>query len=220
MQKRIAALFFAAALGSVPAMAGTLLSLDPVDGQLQGSPGALIGWGSVVNPDPLNWISFTGSALQNLGPDIVGDYVDLIGASGGPVNAVLPPGVTPWVQAFDAVFGAGAGSFTIFSSAAIGTSETGEIVFFYDEFSDDPNTCRSCYLDSNSFIAPFRVDVTAASAPEPGTAVLLILTMVGWLVYLLLKTRYLQHGRNQFTHLRFFTRKRLERAFCVLGRVF
>jgi len=176
MQKRIAFLLCAAAVSHVAATAGPLFSLDPGNGQLQGSPNGTVGWGFIVNPNALNWISLTGSAVQNLSPTLVGDYVDLIGATGGPVNFVLPPGITPWVQAFDTGLGTGAGSFLIASGAAIGSTETGEIVVFYDEFSDDPNTCGSCYLDSNSSAAPFRIDVVAAAtAPEPGTGVLLAL---------------------------------------------
>jgi hypothetical protein len=182
MQGRICFLLTSALLCCGAAFGDPIFSLDPVDGELSVGPGASTGWGFVVSPDAVNWISFTGSALQNLSSPSVGTYLDFIGMTGGPVNAVLPPGNIPWVQSFDDGLSTGAGAFTVFPGAIPGSFETGEIVVFYDEFTDDPNTCASCYLDSLSFAVPFRIDVTSA-VPEPGSAGLLliaVLSMFAW----------------------------------------
>jgi hypothetical protein len=182
LQTRICFLLISAALGCGAAFGNTIFSLDPVDGELTVAAGASAGWGFVVDPDAVNWISFTGSALQNLSSPTVGNYLDFIGMTGGPVNAVLPPGMTPWVQSFDDGLGTGAGEFTVSPGAIPGSSETGEIVVFYDEFTDDPNTCASCYLDSLTTAVPFRIDVTAA-VPEPGSAGLFLvaaLSILAW----------------------------------------
>ena len=187
MQKRIAFLFCAAAICCGDALALPVFSLDPVDGALQGTHGATIGWGFVVHPDAVNWISFTGSGLQHLGPTLVGDYVDLIGSAGGPVNGVLAPGVSPWIEAFDSGLGTGGAEFIIALNAAAGSIETGQIVLFYDEFSDDPNTCGSCYLDSKAFTAAFEIDVVSAAAPvaspEPAMPGLPAMALLSWLVW-------------------------------------
>jgi hypothetical protein len=87
----------------------------------------------VVNPAAVNWISLTGSALQNLSSPSIGNYLDFIGMTGGPVNKVLPAGQTPWVQSFDDGLATGAEAFTVFPGAIPGSFETGEIVVFYDE---------------------------------------------------------------------------------------
>lgn len=183
MQKRVFSLLGSVLLYSGAALAGPVFSLDPADGQLTASPGATVGWGFVVNPDAVNWISFTGSALQNLSLPLVGDYVDFIGSMGGPMNAVLAAGAMPWVQSFDAGLGTGTGAFTVDPGAAPGSFETGEIVVFYDQFSDDPNTCGSCYQGPGSFTAPFRIDVAAAAAvPEPATGGLFAIALLGALL--------------------------------------
>lgn len=181
MQKRTLLATFAAALFCTAASAAPLFSLDPVAGQITALPNTVVGWGFFVTADPLNWISFTGSALQAESPS-VGAYADLIGLAGGPVNAVLPAGASPWIQSFDAGLGYGVGIFSVAPDAAPGSFETGTIVVFYDEFSADPNLCVDCYLGSGSFNALYRVDVGAplgaTATPEPGTAALLSIVIL------------------------------------------
>jgi hypothetical protein len=174
MNRQILVTLLAATLYCGTGLATPVVTLDPVNGQISGMPGTIVGWGFSVTPDPLEWISFTGSALQDLSSAGLGSYVDFIGPQGGPVNGVLAPGGSAWIQSFDQAMGTGAGTFAIDPAALPGSFETGTITLFYDQFSADPNNCLSCNVGSSTISVPFRVDVAASDVPEPGTTPLLL----------------------------------------------
>jgi len=149
------------------AAAGPLITPDPFSGSVAGYPGSSVGWGFTVQSDPSDWTAFVASFPLSESNPSVGFYTDFIGAQGGPVNFVLPPGAPDWIESFNPVAQTGLGSYTIDPAALPGAVDSGTILILYQLYSADPNTCGSCSAGTGSLDVPFQVTVTAA--PEPGT---------------------------------------------------
>lgn len=176
----------AATLVSSPvASADPILTLNPV--VISGTPGQTIGWGFTLTPDSLYYISISSAFIDTESNPAVGFFTDWISLAGGPSSGVLAPGGSDWVQAYSASLGTGFGQYAIDSNALPGDSTTGTFLVIYSRYSGDPNSCGSCFVDSQ-FLSPlFQVNVTAtdvSGVPEPGwTATLgvgMILGVAAW----------------------------------------
>ncbi len=168
MKKRFILLF---AMG-LPLLAGPIIQLNPADGILTGTPGSTVGWGFTIQSDPLQWISFEGSFLVNETNPGLGSYTDLIGASGGPLDFVLPAGAAAWTQVFSDAAQTGAGSYALSPASLPGDQNAGVLRVLWVAYSADPYTCGNCF--AGSFQQDFNFRVTAAdtpsqAAPEPAT---------------------------------------------------
>jgi hypothetical protein len=153
------------------AKADPILTLDPTNGTVSGSPGDIVGWGFDLSSDSTNWISvITSSIINESNPQFGDGYTDFIGAQGGPDNGILDPGDPDWVQSFNFLNSTGVGYYAIDPGATIGGSDTGLIDVTYELFSSDPSICPTCSLGFADVYAPFTVDIvapTAGGVPEP-----------------------------------------------------
>jgi hypothetical protein len=174
MKKTFVLLF---ALG-LPLLAGPIIQLDPADGAVTGSPGVTVGWGFTVQSDPLQWISFEGSFLMGETNPTVGVYTDLIGASGGPLDFVLPAGAPAWTQIFSDAAQTGIGSYALSPASLPGDQNAGLLRVLWVAYSADPYTCGSCFAGSFQQDFDFRVtvaDTPSQVAPEPATLPLVLI---------------------------------------------
>lgn len=201
----IPALFLALA-GSASLVAGTLpvgdslsIQLNPLNGAVDGVPGATVGWGFTVTWTTTNgdWISFTGSSLGSIAPggnetnsSVLAGYADFIGAQGGPDDFAIGPSDSPWTEAFDGV-SQGIGSYQITSDPSeVGASDSGQITISYDVTSGDPLLPGSVDLGSGSYYGnstAFSVTVDNptpnSTVPEPATAAMCasaLGALLGW----------------------------------------
>jgi hypothetical protein len=177
-----AIMLMAAATG---ARASAVIALSPPDGVISGAPGSTVGWGfSLTNG--ADWVSIDSVTTENESSPLGGvsggftSYMDLLG---GLSNGVTPPDKT-WALAFSPGSpGTGLGQYAIDPGTPSGASDSGDFVIFYDEFSADPNTCGSCYVDtlqlfdSNGNAPAFTINVPASPVPEPALPMLMILWM-------------------------------------------
>jgi hypothetical protein len=189
------------------------ITLDPLNGAVDGVAGATVGWGFIVNWTPTNgdWVSFTGSSLGSVAqgetnPSLlacVSCYTDFIGAQGGPANFALSQGASPWTEAFSGVSQQGVGAYQItndLSTAVPGAEDTGQITFDFQVYNGDPVTggIQIGNLGGYAYYGPSTVfSVTVESpptAPEPGSWLLFIGGLGGLLGY-----RARRH-RNQTEH--------------------
>jgi hypothetical protein len=179
---RFAALVLLACLAP-GARADATVALNPVDGVISGAPGDTVGWGFTVT-NGTNWISIDSVSVENETSPLGGasggftSYMDLLG---GLTNGVTPPNQT-WSLGFSPGSpGTGIGQYVIDAGTPLGASDSGDFVIFYDEFSGDPNTCGSCYVDTLEMFdaggnpPAFTIDVAVTSVPEPHSALLLVL---------------------------------------------
>ena len=174
MKKTFVLLF---ALG-LPLLAGPIIQLDPADGAVTGAPGGTTGWGFTVQADPLQWISFSGSFLMSETNPAVGVYTDLIGASGGPLDFVLPAGAPAWTQFFSDAAQTGIGSYALSPVSLPGDQNAGVLRVLWVAYSADPYTCGNCFAGSFQQDFDFRVTVADAQsqvAPEPATLPLVLI---------------------------------------------
>jgi len=167
--KKIFVLLFALGL---PLLAGPLVQIDPAAGAITGTPGGITGWGFTVESDPVEWISFAGSFLMNETNPGLGVYTDLIGASGGPLDFLLPAGAATWTQIFSDAAQTGIGAYAVSPGSLPGDENSGMLRVQWVAYTADPYSCGSCF--AGSFQQDFDFSVTAAaapsaSAPEPGT---------------------------------------------------
>jgi hypothetical protein len=164
------------------ARAGAIVALDTVDGVISGAPGDTVGWGFMVT-NGSNWISIDSVSIENETSPLGGvsggftSYMDLLG---GLMNGVTPPNQM-WTLAFSPGSpGTGVGQYAIDAGTPVGASDSGDFVIFYDEFSGDPNSCGSCYLDTLQMFdsggnpPAFTINVIAATVPEPASALLVL----------------------------------------------
>lgn len=156
------------------AYAGSILTLNPSDGAISGSPGATVGWGFTLTSDSTDAITFISSFLLNESNPGFGQYSDIIGYQGGPDAGFVDPGAGNWTENFfyspDPLLQQGVGLYRVSPLSAPGQSDTGVIHIEY-ELDAVGGDCPGCYVASGSFEVPFSItsaDTTAA--PEPGTS--------------------------------------------------
>jgi hypothetical protein len=143
------------------------ITLSPLNGQIQGTPGQVIGWGFQFNNDTPYFALLTSS--QFTPPAGVGSYTDLLAASSNVVDA-HPHSLSDF-QSFSVGLGTGLGAFNIDPNAASGDSSAGTITVSYDLYSMDPSDANFDPLTSgvsfgNTVTAPASVLV---DAPEPSS---------------------------------------------------
>jgi hypothetical protein len=178
---RVAVLIVLACLAP-GARAGAIVALDPVGGVISGTPGANVGWGFTVT-NGANWISIDSVSIENETSPLGGasggftSYMDLLG---GLTNGVTPPNQM-WSLGFSPGSpGTGIGQYAIDAATPSGASDSGDFVIFYDEFSGDPNTCGSCFIDTLQMFdsggnpPAFTINVAVTTVPEPASALLVL----------------------------------------------
>ena len=174
---------------AIPSWGDVLLTTNPVDGHVFGTPGELVGFGFTLNSDPNTWTTVIGSFVLTESNPSLGVYVDLIGSQGGPIDGLLPPDEPTWTEAFG--LGTGLGFYAIDPGALLGAETVGTIRVLYEQFLRDPRTCGECQFNSSWVDAPFSVTVGDAEAPEPGTMLLVGAAFLAlWLRLRLLAKRY------------------------------
>ncbi len=188
--KWLAAAAVALAATAPSARASAVMTLEPPGGSISGVPSALVGWGFTLT-NGATWVSIDSVTIENetspLGGSAGGftSYMDLLG---GLSNGVTPPNQT-WTLTFSSGSpGSGLGQYAIDASTPFGASDTGDFVIYYDEFSADPNTCGSCYLDTQQLFdangnpQAFTINVSPSEVPEPAPSELVIAGCFVWLV--------------------------------------
>jgi hypothetical protein len=173
----------ALAVASPAAYASAVISLDPSDGVVSGAPGGTVGWGFTMT-NGTYWVAIDSVVVENETSPVSGSsggftsYMDLLG---GLTNGVTAPNQT-WTLSFaPGSPGTGVGQYVIDPSTPQGAVDSGDFLIYYDEFSADPNTCGSCYVDTlqmfdtNGNAPAFTIDVVSASAstPEPAAGLLM-----------------------------------------------
>lgn len=168
----LAAAVCAAGLGMAqPAAALSLIELTGPGGHLEGLPGQTVGWGFRLQAQPLEWLSFIGSALVAETAPATGSYLDLIGLAGGPAGGVLPAGNTVWQMPYDGL-SQGLGQYTLAPTAVPGTLNQATLRVLFERYSDNPFTCGSCFIDVGQADLAVSVRVLTPPVPEPGTLAL------------------------------------------------
>lgn len=179
------------------AHAAPLLTLNPSVGPAYAQPGDTTGWGFTLTADPLEWTTIIGTVVLNQTLPTLGQFTDFISGQGGPLGGVLGPGAPDWVQYFDPFSGTGFGSYRIDPSALPGDVDTGTFLVLYETFSDNPNTCGSCFTGSGAL----TVDYAVVATPEPSTWVLGLLGVAG-VAAARLRMRYTpQDGRTALSQV-------------------
>ena len=107
---------------------------------LQGFAGQTVTWTFTTVPDSSNYTTFTSSFLLFESNSSIGFYMDSIGALGGPVDFMLPPGSPNWSDSL--------GSFTIDALAPAGAVNNATVRVLFETYSGDPLQCRSCFVSS------------------------------------------------------------------------
>src|ERR1700683_3486496 len=166
--------------------ASAVIALSPPDGVISGAPGSTVGWGFSL-PNGADSCSIDSVTTENESSPLGGisggftSYMDLLG---GLSNGVTPPDKT-WALAFSPGSpGTGLGQYAIDPGTPSGASDSGDFVIYYDEFSADPNTCGSCYLDTlqlfdaNGDPPAFTIDVSTSQVPEPAPTEVVIVGCV------------------------------------------
>lgn len=166
-----AALCAAGLWAAQPAAALPLIELTAPGGDLKGLPGETVGWGFRLQAQPLEWLSFIGSALVAETVPGAGSYTDLIGLAGGPAGGVLPAGNTVWRMPYDGV-SQGLGQYTLAATAVPGTVNQATLRVLFERYSDNPFTCGSCFIDVGQADLAVSVRVLTPPVPEPGTLAL------------------------------------------------
>lgn len=167
--------FLAICTVSAALTAAPVFTPDPDAAVLNATPGSIVGWGFMVAPDPDEWISFISSFLIS-DSDPTGTYTDFIGGLGGPVGAYLPPASGNWQVPLDLAASLGLGAYTVDPTAAPGTTADLTVRVLYERYSDDPNTCDSCYIDTSDLDVNLSLQVVqpdGAATPEPSSYALM-----------------------------------------------
>jgi len=172
------------------ARASAVIALVPPDGIVSGASGSTVGWGFTLT-NGTDWVSIDSVTTENETSPLGGlsggftSYMDLLG---GLSNGVTPPNQT-WTLTFSPGSpGTGLGQYAIDPGTPSGASDSGDFVIYYDEFSADPNTCGSCYLDTlqlfdaNGNPPAFTIDVSTSEVPEPALSELVIVGCISLLV--------------------------------------
>ena len=155
---------FATALTAAP-----LLSPQPLNQVISGTPGATVGWGLTVDPDPNEWVTFIGSIVLSE-TDPAGSYMDYVGGLGGPAGFYLPPDNGTWTVPFHALTQQGLGAYAIDALAAPNMTSDLVVRVLYERYTDDPNICLDCFAGIGEIDVNLSVQVVQpAAVPEPST---------------------------------------------------
>jgi hypothetical protein len=137
---------------------------------LTGGPGETVGWGFEWTPDPNYYVTVSGALVDSESNPALGLFTDFISVTGGPTLGVIGPGA-PWIESYDATARTGFGDYTIDPGALPGDSNFGQFLLLYVRYSGDPNSCGSCFVDSQFALVDFGVNVTEP-VPEPASIVM------------------------------------------------
>ncbi len=157
--------------------AGPVLTLNPSNGVVSGTPGSTVGWGFTLSNDsgflvPSQVVFCEGAFNSGCAPTF-GTFTDF--AAQFQLN-VVGPTVT---EVFNNATQQGIGSFAIHANAPTGVTDVGTIFLVYDTFSCDI-TDANCDPTQTGFSqllsAPTSVNVVGA-VPEPGSAGLILLEL-------------------------------------------
>jgi hypothetical protein len=152
--------------------------VDPVSGNISGSPGDTVGWGFTITNTTSDSLFLDGTFFCEAGEDpVVGPdftcgpnlgastYTDIVASNTG----IIGPGVT--TQVFDGVSN-GVGAYSIDPLATPGQTDSGTLVVLYDLVDSNFND-----LEQNlELTAPVSVTVTAV--PEPASVALLLCSLL------------------------------------------
>jgi hypothetical protein len=154
--------------------AAPILTLNPSNGVVSGTPGSTVGWGFTLSNDSgfliPSLVVFCEGAFNASCAPTFGTFTDF--AAQLQFN-VVGPTVT---QTFDDAAQQGIGSFAINANAPAGVTDTGTIFLVYDTFSCDitDNNCNPTQTGFSELLSvPASVSIVGASVPEPGSAVLI-----------------------------------------------
>ena len=156
--------------------AAPLLTLNPSNGVVSGTPGSTVGWGFTLSNDsgfliPSLVVFCEGAFNAGCSPTF-GTFTDF--AAQYQFN-VVGPTVT---ETFDNATRQGIGSFTVNSNAPIGVADAGTIYLVYDTFSCDitDNNCNPTQTAFSQVLsAPASVNIVGGAVPEPGSAGLFVI---------------------------------------------
>ena len=151
-------------------VAGPILTLNPSNGTVTGTPGSTVGWGFTLSNNSgflvPSLIVFCEGAFNAGCAPTFGTFTDF--AAQFQFNVVG----TTVTQAFNNATHQGIGSFAINANAPAGTTDTGTIFVVYDTFSCDI-TDSNCNPTQTAFSqllsASASVNVISAAVPEPGS---------------------------------------------------
>ena len=163
----------AATLGAAPT-----LTLSP-NGNLTGAPGVTVGWGFTLTNN-LNWVEVVqaqfclDAVVVNPCFNASPRFTDII--SNPPNDVIVGPGGSV-TQVYNPVLNLGLGSYTIDPASINGAVVSGKILLTYNTFNADPNAggMQTGFNDAISVNA----SVTASSVPEPASAGLVGLALLG-----------------------------------------
>jgi hypothetical protein len=161
--------------------------LLPAAGSLSGSPGSTVGWGFSLTNMTGDFLVVADSSFCDGGQNPVtatcsphlGVYSDIVAGNA----TVLAPG-SKLTKAFDLSSSSGLGSYSIWSSAAPGQTDTGSLFLVYDVFDSDPFSGSATQIGGDQIVsAPARVTVkaTVTAVPEPALLLQSGLIVVGML---------------------------------------
>lgn len=167
---------------SAPVSQGAIIidlipSANPGPSGIAGAPGQTVGWGfDITNTNLGQWLVVTSWAYFPNTPGI-GLFTDFTGFH----KVVVGPTPSQQViQLFNLATNSGVGSYAISGAAAPGTIETGVLEISYDLYSSDPNLPGATLISSGLFL-DLTTSVTVVNLPEPGTAAVTALALVGLL---------------------------------------
>ncbi|GAB2868076.1 hypothetical protein GCM10027277_41580 [Pseudoduganella ginsengisoli] len=150
------------------------LDLLPPGGMVSGAPGQLVGWGYTLNnTDVVNWFVPTQLSASSFAlgtPDA--SYFDF---------PILGPGLGATV-AFNPGAGQGLFGLLLNPGALPGQSESGQFTLAGEWWNGDPLGGGALLQPSDQVLAPFTVQVTGGSAPEPATWPLVLPGLL-WLLF-------------------------------------
>jgi hypothetical protein len=148
------------------ASADVLFTLLPIDGNISGPPGSLVGWGySLTNTDPSNWfvsIGMNSDSFSNGTPMLLFDFPIL--APGGAVT-----------EAFDSVNSLGLFDLQWDVSAPGGFVNSGNFTLSGEWWDGDPLNGGNLIAGAPDIASAYSATVTTPTSamPEPSSFVLL-----------------------------------------------
>lgn len=162
-------------LSAVPTVAADIFTFDliPAAGNIAGVPGSTIGWGySIENQSSSLWLVTTGldgGAFQHGTPNSIFDFPDV-----GPGQTVTVP--------FNAGTSAGLYQLIWDASAPAGFVNSGRFLLDAEWWDGNPQNPGSSMVSTPPTATQFYTATVSSPVPEPGTAGVLALSMLLFLV--------------------------------------